>query len=59
MSKVTLKEVSELITKGTTPSSVGCEFIANGINFIKYDFVVFLDRIKIAVLGFVAKRVVM
>ena len=35
MSKVTLKKVSELITKGTTPSSVGCEFIANGINFIK------------------------
>ncbi|MCI9845049.1 restriction endonuclease subunit S [Flavobacterium pectinovorum] len=35
MSKVSLKEVSELITKGTTPSSVGCEFTENGINFIK------------------------
>jgi len=35
MSNVTLKEVSELITKGTTPSSVGCEFVSEGINFIK------------------------
>jgi type I restriction enzyme S subunit len=35
MSKITLKEVSELITKGTTPSSVGCEFVEEGINFIK------------------------
>jgi type I restriction enzyme S subunit len=35
MSKSTLKEVSELITKGTTPSSVGCEFVSEGINFIK------------------------
>ena len=35
MTKVRLKEVSELITKGTTPSSVGCEFVNEGINFIK------------------------
>ncbi len=35
MNKLTLKEVSELITKGTTPSSVGCEFVKSGINFIK------------------------
>jgi type I restriction enzyme S subunit len=34
-STTTLKEVSELITKGTTPSSVGCEFVNEGINFIK------------------------
>jgi type I restriction enzyme S subunit len=35
MNKISLKEVSELITKGTTPSSVGCEYTAEGINFIK------------------------
>jgi type I restriction enzyme S subunit len=35
MSNISLKEVSELITKGTTPSSVGCDFTAEGINFIK------------------------
>lgn len=35
MNKISLKEVSELITKGTTPSSVGCEFTHDGINFIK------------------------
>ncbi|MFZ4475372.1 MAG: restriction endonuclease subunit S [Saprospiraceae bacterium] len=35
MRKVALKEVSELITKGTTPSSVGCEYVKEGINFIK------------------------
>lgn len=35
MSKVSLKTISELITKGTTPSSVGCEFVCQGINFIK------------------------
>lgn len=35
MNNVSLKEVSEVITKGTTPSSVGCEFTNEGINFIK------------------------
>jgi type I restriction enzyme S subunit len=30
-----LKEISELITKGTTPTSVGGQFTAYGINFIK------------------------
>jgi type I restriction enzyme, S subunit len=35
MNKVSLIDVSELITKGTTPSSVGCEFTSEGINFIK------------------------
>ncbi len=35
MNKSTLREVSELITKGTTPSSIGHEFVSDGINFIK------------------------
>jgi len=35
MGKITLKEVSVLITKGTTPSSIGCQFVEKGINFIK------------------------
>ena len=35
MSRRNLKEVSDLITKGTTPSSLGCEFVNEGVNFIK------------------------
>lgn len=34
-SRFELKEVSELITKGTTPTTVGCNFTNHGINFIK------------------------
>ena len=32
---VTLKEVSELITKGTTPTTIGGQFVSSGINFVK------------------------
>jgi type I restriction enzyme, S subunit len=32
---VTLKECSEVITKGTTPSTIGEKFISSGIKFIK------------------------
>lgn len=35
MNKVTLSDVSTLITKGTTPSTVGESFTDTGINFIK------------------------
>jgi len=39
MNNVFLKDFAELITKGTTPSSVGCEFVKEGINFIKSESV--------------------
>lgn len=35
MSKIKLRDVAELITKGTTPTTVGGEFCKSGINFIK------------------------
>ncbi len=35
VNKITLKEVSTLITKGTTPTTVGGGFVNKGINFIK------------------------
>ena len=35
MSKVKLGDVAELITKGTTPTSIGGGFTEFGINFVK------------------------
>jgi type I restriction enzyme S subunit len=32
-----LGDLSELITKGTTPTSVGYAFVPNGINFVKVE----------------------
>lgn len=46
MNKIKLKEVSLLITKGTTPTTVGGEFKTRGINFIKSESITeskFLD----------------
>lgn len=34
-SQHTLKEISTLITKGTTPTTMGRPFVREGINFIK------------------------
>lgn len=33
----TLSEISEIITKGTTPTSIGFKFVDKGINFIKVE----------------------
>ncbi|MFM6219908.1 MAG: restriction endonuclease subunit S, partial [Dolichospermum sp.] len=35
MSDIELHNVAKLITKGTTPSSIGCNFTTSGINFVK------------------------
>lgn len=32
-----LEDLSDLITKGTTPTSVGYEFVEEGINFVKVE----------------------
>ena len=37
MSKVRLGDIAEVITKGTTPTSLGYEFKESGINFIKIE----------------------
>ena len=37
MSKVRLGDIAEVITKGTTPTSLGYEFEDSGINFIKIE----------------------
>lgn len=34
---VTLKEITHLVTKGTTPSTVGFDYEAKGVNFIKVE----------------------
>jgi type I restriction enzyme, S subunit len=34
MSSIRLRDVSKLITKGTTPTSVGANFTSAGINFV-------------------------
>jgi type I restriction enzyme S subunit len=48
---VKLKTLTKVITKGTTPTSVGYQFIENGINFIKIESITkegFIDISKIA-----------
>lgn len=37
MKKVALKDIATLITKGTTPTSLGFDFVDVGINFIKIE----------------------
>ena len=37
MEKVRLGDVATIITKGTTPTSMGYDFVANGVNFIKIE----------------------
>ncbi|MBQ8003868.1 MAG: restriction endonuclease subunit S [Oscillospiraceae bacterium] len=37
MKKVRLGDVATVITKGTTPTSLGYDFIENGINFVKIE----------------------
>ena len=39
MSNVSLESVSEIITKGTTPTTVGGRFTTEGVNFVKSDSV--------------------
>ena len=37
MQKIRLGDVADVITKGTTPTSIGYEFVNKGINFIKVE----------------------
>lgn len=37
MEKIRLGDVADVITKGTTPTSIGYEFVNKGINFIKVE----------------------
>lgn len=49
--KVLLRDVAEVITKGTTPTTVGYRFTDSGVNFIKSESITFhgsIDRTKFA-----------
>ena len=35
--EIKIADISELVTKGTTPTSVGFEFQSNGVNFVKIE----------------------
>jgi type I restriction enzyme S subunit len=50
---VKLKEISELITKGTTPTSLGASFSEQGINFIKSESVSYEGRIDESKFAFI------
>ena len=48
---VRLRDVSEVITKGTTPTTLGMSFVTNGINYIKSESITsdgFIDSSKFA-----------
>ncbi|NEW84596.1 MAG: hypothetical protein GZ094_19820 [Mariniphaga sp.] len=49
----TLKDVSELITKGTTPTSIGGQFVSSGINFIKSESITNSKYLNQEVFGFI------
>lgn len=51
--KVTLKEVSELITKGTTPTSIGGQFAESGINFVKSESITDSKFLNKEMFGFI------
>ena len=40
-----LKDITSLITKGTTPSMIGANFTTNGINFIKSECILENSRL--------------
>ena len=39
-------EISDLITKGTTPTTIGFDFVNNGVNFIKVENIAMSGKIK-------------
>ncbi len=51
--KYKLGEISDRITKGTTPSSIGSGFITSGINFIKAEAVTMDGQINKSVFAFI------
>jgi type I restriction enzyme, S subunit len=55
-SKHTLRELSFLITKGTTPTSVGHSFANEGINFVKAEAITREGRIDSSTFAFISEK---
>lgn len=53
---VTLKDITAKITKGTTPTSIGCKFEKSGINFIKSESLVDGKTIDKSKFAFISER---
>lgn len=53
---VTLKDITTKITKGTTPTSIGCKFEKSGINFIKSESLVNGKTIDKSKFAFISER---
>ena len=53
---VTLKDITTKITKGTTPTSIGCKFEKSGINFIKSESLVDGKTIDKSKFAFISER---
>ena len=53
---VTLKDITAKITKGTTPTSIGCKFEKSGINFIKSESLVDGKAIDKSKFAFISER---
>lgn len=51
-----LEELSSLITKGTTPTSVGFEFATSGINFIKIESIGEDGNVNLSKAAFITKE---
>lgn len=51
--KVRLGEISLLITKGTTPTTLGYEFVEQGINFVKSESITFDGQIDMTKFAFI------
>ncbi|GAB1469184.1 restriction endonuclease subunit S [Chloroflexota bacterium] len=55
MSKAQIKDVAFLITKGTTPTTMGEKFVSNGVNFIKAESLSFSKHINQSVFEHIDK----
>ena len=53
---VTLKDITTKITKGTTPTSIGCKFEKSGINFIKSESLADGKTIDKSKFAFISER---
>ncbi|WP_207658342.1 restriction endonuclease subunit S [Faecalibacterium prausnitzii] len=53
---MTLKDITTKITKGTTPTSIGCKFEKSGINFIKSESLVDGKTIDKSKFAFISER---
>jgi len=53
---INLQEMCSLITKGTTPTSIGFKFIGSGINFIKIESIEESGKINLSKVAFISEE---